>query len=143
MGLLDELKFKVWDSVGAVTSLLGRWRPRGCKTEKDFENSLYKFLHESLGKIQITKQYAKGRIRADLVVGDDVIVELKHNLDSTAKFQRLIGQLSEYKEWKGQIVVLLTGSTDPNLRKQLDDYIEREGLDEEFMSGAKVTVFEK
>ena len=142
MGLLEKLKFKVWDSIGAIVTLLDKWKPRGCSTERDFEKSLYDFLHSELGDIQVTKQYAKGRIRADLVIGDTVIVELKHNLDSTAKYQRLVGQLMEYKEWKGQTVVLLTGKTDPNLRKKLDTYLKKEGLTEDILED-KVTVYQK
>lgn len=95
MGLLDKLKFQAWDSVDAIVSLLEKWEPEGCKTEKDFEKSLYTYLHTELGDVQITKQFAHGRIRADLAVGDKVIIELKNNLDSTAKYQRLVGQIAE------------------------------------------------
>ena len=142
MGLLDKLKFQVWDKPGAIVALLDKWKPKDCSNERDFEKSLYAFLHSELGDIQVTKQYAKGRIRADLVIGDTVIVELKHNLDSTAKYQRLVGQLMEYKEWKGQTVVLLTGKTDPNLRKKLDTYLKKEGLAEDILED-KVTVYQK
>src|SRR5437867_13335352 len=110
MGLIDKIKFNAWDNVGAVVSLLGRWKPTKCSVEKDFERSLYSFLHAELGDLQITKQYAQGRIRADLMIANKVIVELKHNLDTTAKYQRLVGQLAEYKEWEGRIVILLTGT---------------------------------
>lgn len=148
MGVLDSLKFKMWDEVSAVVSLLDRWRPRNCKSEKDYENSLYKYLHAELGDIQITKQYAKGRIRADLVIGTKIIVELKYNLDTTAKYQRLIGQLVDYKEWEGSVVILLTGETDPNLRKQLNEYIEKQkGLLDYTVVGIltadRVVVFDK
>jgi hypothetical protein len=142
MGFLDKLEFKVWDSTGAIVTLLDKWKPRGCSTERDFEKSLYDLLHSELGDIQVTKQYARGRIRADLVIGDKVIVELKHNLNSTAKYQRLVGQLAEYKEWDGQIVLLLTGKTDQNLRKQLDSYLKKEGLTEGILED-KVTVYQK
>jgi len=142
MGLLAKLKFQVWDKPGGIVALLDKWKPRDCSNERDFEKSLYAFLHLELGDIQVTKQYAKGRIRADLVIGDTVIVELKHNLDSTAKYQRLVGQLMEYKEWKGQTVVLLTGKTDPNLRKKLDTYLKKEGLTEDILED-KVTVYQK
>ena len=142
MGFLDKLKFQVWDSTGSIMTLLDKWKPKGCSTERDFEKSLYNFLHSELGDIQVTKQSARGRIRADLVIGDKVIVELKHNLDSTAKYQRLVGQLAEYKEWKGQIVVLLTGKTDPNLRKQLNNYLKKEGLTEDVLED-KVIVYQK
>jgi hypothetical protein len=142
MGLLDKLKFQVWDKTGAIVTLLEAWKPKGCSTEGDFEKSLYVFLHSELGDIQVSKQYARGRIRADLMIGDRVILELKHNLDSTAKYHRLVGQLADYKEWKGQIVVLLTGKTDPNLRKQLDSYLKKEGLAEDILED-KVTVYQK
>ena len=142
VGFLDKLKFQAWDSVGAIVALIDRWTPGKCKTEKEYEKSLYVFLHEELGDLQITKQYAQGRIRADLMVSDKVVVELKHNLNSTAKYQRLIGQLAEYKEWRGRIVVLLVGDTDPNLRKRLSEYLKKEGLEDELL-GDKVTVLEK
>ncbi len=142
MGLLDKLRFQL-DSVSVVLSKLDNWNPRGCKSEKDFENSLYKFLHEEMKDFQITKQYAKGRMRADLVIADKVIVELKHNLDSTTKFQRLLGQIAEYKNWSGPIVILLTGETEPNLRKQLQEYIRKEELTPDDWGETSVTVYDK
>ncbi len=45
VSFLDKLRFKVWDSVGVVISKLEAWRPRACQTEKNFERSLYKYLH--------------------------------------------------------------------------------------------------
>jgi hypothetical protein len=143
MGLLDKLKWR-WDSVGALTSLLSKWRPRNCETEKDYENSLYSFLHKELKDHQITKQYAKGRFHADLVIDDRLIIEIKYNLNTPAKYQRLLGQLLEYKEWDGRVVLLLVGKTDPNLRKQLASYLEKEGFCGMFpVEEDKVTVYEK
>ena len=134
MALFERLRFKYWDPLGMVTSLIREWRPVRCRTEKDYEKSLYSFLHKRLEDIQITKQYARGRIRADLAIGEKVIVELKNNLNTTAKYQKLIGQLTQYEEeWNGQIIILLTGSTDPNLRKELKNYVasKQDDLDEE------------
>src|SRR6266480_7653015 len=106
MTFLDKAKFQMWNPLTAVVALIERWTQHDCKTEKDFEKSLYEFLHRELGGVQVTKQFANGRIRADLVVADKVIVELKVNLDSTAKYHRLIGQLEEYRAWKGNIVIV-------------------------------------
>ena len=142
MSTFDKLKFW-WDDVGAVVGKIEKWRPRKCTTEKDYERSLYDYLHRELPDIQITKQYAKGRIRAELVVADRVVIELKHNLDSTAKYHRLIGQLTEYREWEGRVVLLPTGKTEPNLRKQLNEYLEREGLTGDDGDRAKVTIYER
>ena len=127
MGLIDKLKW-LGNSVGVLTSLFSKWRPRNCKTEKAYENSLNSFLHKELEDHQITKQYGIGRSRADLVIDDRLLIEIKYNLNTSAKYQRLLGQLAEYKEWDGRVVLLLVGKTDPNLRKQLTSYLEKEGL---------------
>lgn len=146
MGFLDKLKFQAWDNVGAVVSLITKWQPKKCKTEKDYELSLYEYLHEQFGDLQVTKQFAHGRVRADLCVDGKVIVELKNNLDTTAKYQRLVGQIAEYKNWDGRVVILLTGKTDTNLRKQLESFLSKEGLTGGFTlmdTDAKVTVVQK
>ena len=102
MGILQKMRFKFCDAGAMISSLVEQWHPRKCKTEKQYEKSLYTFLHRQLEDIQVTKQFAKGRIRADLVVGDKVIVELKNNFSTTAKYQKLIGQITEYKDWMGR-----------------------------------------
>lgn len=146
MGEIDKLKFRYWDDVGAIIDIIKKWRPRGCKTEKDYENSLSSKLHENFPSFQITKQYAKGRIRADLLIDEKVIVEIKHNLYSTAEYLRLIGQLIVYRhDWSGRVLLLLTGKTDPSLVKDLERIIKKEGLDSGllFMERGKVTVLKK
>jgi hypothetical protein len=143
MSMLERVKFN-WDRMGFVVGMIEKWEPKRCKTEKDYEKSLYSYLHGQLEEIQVTKQYAKGRIRADIVVADSVIVELKHNLDTTAKFQRLVGQLDEYKRWDGKIVVILTGTTEPNLRKDLIKHLRDWNSDNfELISSGKVALLSK
>ena len=70
----------MWNSIGVIKSAIKSWRPRNCSKEKDFEKSLYIFLHKKFPDIQVTKQYAKGRIRADILVGDKIIIELKNEV---------------------------------------------------------------
>ena len=91
----------MWDGPGVVTKLVEAWEPGTLKNEKQYENSLYDFLIENLEGIEVIKQYGKGRMRADLIVNNNVIIELKNNLDATTKYQRLIGQLSDYKDSQG------------------------------------------
>jgi hypothetical protein len=128
MSTFDEIKFKLWNNVDAVVSLIQRWNPKNCKTEKDYEKSLYEYLHNEFDTIQVTKQYAKGRIKADIVIGGEkgIIIEIKRNLTTKAEYQRLIGQLVEYKEWPGSVIVLLAGSVDLNFKKQLEKFAENE-----------------
>ena len=123
MTFTNKLKM-MWDGPGAVAYLIEAWEPGFLKNEKQYENSLYDYLTENLEGIEIIKQYGKGRMRADLVVNDEVIIELKNNLDATTKYQRLIGQLSDYKEWDGPVVIVLCGKTDPGLLKKVEKYVK-------------------
>ncbi len=143
MSTFDEVKFKLWNNVDAVVSLIQRWKPENCKIEKDYEKSLYEYLHKEFDTIQVTKQYAKGRIKADIVIGGEkgIIIEIKRNLTTRAEYQRLIGQLVEYKEWAGSVIVLLTGSIDLNFKKQLDEFAETEN--KKLFLGTKFTIVQK
>ncbi len=118
MDIFNKVSYK-FDPISYIRKLVLNWDASGCKSEKDYENSFYKFLHQQLSDIQITKQYAVGRVKADLLIGEQIIVELKLNLNKRDQFQRLIGQLEEYKQWKGKVVLILIGETEPNFRKQL------------------------
>jgi hypothetical protein len=134
MGLLDKISYSL-DKIGHIKKLIAKWNIEDCKSEKDFENSLYKSLHKELSDVQITKQYAVGRVKADILVGEDIIIELKLNLSKRDQFQRLIGQLEEYKKWKGRVILLLIGETEPNFRKQLKKMSKESEDDEIFMWG--------
>ena len=117
----DALKFKLWDPASAVQGLIERWVPAaGCVAERDFESSLYDFLHAELSDVQVTKKWQHGRVEADIVVADKVVIELKTDLRSMAEYQRLVGQLHSYKERGMAVFVVLTGQTDVNIRKELD-----------------------
>lgn len=145
MGLLSTIKFR-FDRVGTLKALLDKWRPRNCTTEKAYENSLTTFLRRELPEdTKITPQYAQGRFHADLVIDDRLVVEIKYNLDTTAKYQRLVGQIATYKDRKGQVILLLTGKTDLDLKKELTSYLKKEGLRDSLilMQEDKVFVFEK
>ena len=86
MGTFNKLKYS-WDSVSMVSTLISKWSPRKCVTEKDYEQSLLKFLNKEIPEIKVTPQYAIGRTKADLLIGDRVIVEIKKDLTSTAQYR--------------------------------------------------------
>lgn len=150
MGMLDKAKW-TWDKISVVKKLIEEWKPRACKTEKAYENSLKDFLNDKLGEGHtITAQYGSGRFRADLTIDNTLNIELKYNLESPSEYLRLTGQLMEYKNMEGQIIVLLVGKTDPNLKRKLTSFLEEEGLSAgdsldpfKLQSTAKVFVVEK
>lgn len=144
MSFLAKLKFYLWDDASTVASLIKTWKPKRLKTEKDYEKSLYDYLESKLSSFKITKQFARGRVRVDLAIQDRVIIELKHNFNTTAKYQRLIGQLSEYESWDERIIILLTGKTDPNLRKELERYIQKQfGISDMMAFSSRVILMQK
>ncbi|MDR3665476.1 MAG: hypothetical protein P4L35_01415 [Ignavibacteriaceae bacterium] len=116
---LISLKFKYWNPIGITKQLIGDWCPPECKTEKEYESSLYNFLHDSLPELIITAQYAYGRAVADIVIAEKVAIEIKKDLNKTSEFQRLIGQAHQFKYWPGSFFILLIGKTDSNLRDEL------------------------
>lgn len=142
MAILEKLKF-AWDDVGTVTGLLESWSPVACKREKDFENSLFDHLHAALPNTQVTKQYGFGRTNADIVVAKCVAIEMKHNLDTTGKYQRLLGQLIDYEDWDGRVIVLLTGRNDPELVKRLREFLEKQNNPLTFVETVKFHLFNK
>lgn len=114
----------LFDPAKTVASLVEKWRPDSCKTEKQYEDSLYEFLHRELADVQVTRQYPRGRNRVDMLIGDKVALELKNNLQSKNEYHRLVGQLTEIRSWDMRIVVVLTGDTDPHYPKALLDTVK-------------------
>ena len=107
------------DPFGTVLEVIKAWRPTNCKTEKDFEKSLLKELHNTLKNQKSQPQYGSGRQRVDIVVQKKVPIEIKMNLKSTTSLQRTIGQLEQYLEDWQRLFLVLCGDIDPDLLKSL------------------------
>lgn len=111
--------------VQCVFEIIQEWDPGVLCSERAYENSLYSYLHVGLGNVQVTKQFAVGRARADILVGDDVLIELKHDLDTNGKFHRLLGQIADFSGWGSGILIVLCGQTDPYYKKRLNWMVDR------------------
>ena len=115
-----------WDPFGDIKEQIEKWSPRKCKTEKEYENSLARYLRSNFEDIDIVQQYAIGRSRADIVIEEEILLEIKVGLDATTKLDRLIGQIEKYEgKWDKPIIVVLCGKHDPSLLRQLEQYIEK------------------
>lgn len=112
-------------SAREVMKLIDVWRPRACKTEKDFERSLHRHLQKNLQHADIIPQYASGRVKGDICVDGEVLIELKDTLESTAQLQRLLGQLELYNvQWKGKVIVVVCGDSQRDFVKTLKTKVE-------------------
>src|SRR5712664_87856 len=109
-----------FNPVRTVQELIEEWKPGNLALEKNYEKSLLEFLRSKLRHVKITRQYGAARIKCDVAVGKDALIELKTNLTTTAKLQRLLGQVQLYKkELDTPIIILLLGRTDDDLFKTL------------------------
>jgi len=71
-----------------LEKLIKDWKPRGYKTEKDYENSLYRYFEKYLSQ-SATKQNGLGRVKADIPFEKRVAIELIKDFKTTAQYQRL------------------------------------------------------
>ncbi len=126
MPTFERLKFPTWDAYKAVVGLIEQWQPGSLRREDELEESLLTFLARELPDVEIEKgRDQKRSVRADFVIGDSVILDVKADLDSFAKYQELLEQLSELRDWKGAVIVLLTGRTDSEVAKSIESRIKR------------------
>jgi hypothetical protein len=107
-------------TAGGVIDEIRSWKPRGCSTELQYRNSLHKKLEDSFPRTPPVKEYGYGRVRADIAFERKIGIELKLDLNSTTKLQRLKGQLDDYAKTFGTSVVVLVGKTDRSLLKDLN-----------------------
>jgi hypothetical protein len=111
-----------FDNLGSIKKLIEKWKPPTYKSEGEYEKDLYKYLCDNTNGLEIVRQYGSSRVKVDLCVEKKVFIELKKDLNSTSKLQRLIGQLELYRKEKfGQIILILIGETDQNLEKHVKD----------------------
>ena len=123
---VKRLWFRYWDPLGAASTLVTDWAlPLNCNTEQGMEDSLYAFLQARLPGFRITRQYAHDRLKADIVIEEVVAIELKYNLTSASEYKRLIGQLEGYAQWGIRLVLVLVGSTDPDISRRVAEHLQR------------------
>ena len=144
MDFLEKMGYKL-DPVAAIQKALEKWSPTKYETEKDYEESLYGYLHKKFddSSIDIAKQSAVGRKKADIRIGKEAIIELKKDLDNTGQYDRLMGQIEEYLQWEGTTFIILVGKSDLNLKKKLIQKAKSSRSMHGFDFVAKLIVLEK
>lgn len=99
------------DFIAALQS----WNPQKANYEYQYQDRLYRHLRKHLPDASIEMEYPIGenhlgsRGRADIVVNDTILIEMKRD-SSAGAIQRAKGQISQYSEiWKdkGPVILLL------------------------------------
>lgn len=107
-----------------VIKSLVSWRPRGAESEADYQASLHRKLRRDLPGANPERERPIGaratgnRGRADLVVSDSVLIEMKKGL-TTSSAQRALGQIQMYlSAWNRGPVMLVVCEVDPAMAQQ-------------------------
>ncbi|MEE9115737.1 MAG: hypothetical protein V3U09_02445 [Thermoplasmata archaeon] len=116
---MPEPKKLTFVTPGRVKTFIKSWRPRGCRSEIAYRNSLYKHLEKHFKKPPV-KEYGTGRSRVDIAFDNRIAIEMKYKLTTTGKRQRLVGQLvDELKGKFGTVFVVVCGEVDKQILAEL------------------------
>lgn len=115
-----------------VLDRINSWKPKSCRSETSYKNSLKKHLDKELSadEIYVGNEHGLGISRLDLVVGKnkpyrDIAIEIKYKLKDSSDFDRLKGQIHTYiiEKFK-HLIIVLTGKTALKLETELKKYIK-------------------
>lgn len=111
-----------WNGYGLTKGLIKEWRPRKCKTEREYEDKLEKYLRARFSGVEVERQFGVGRSRVDICVGRKVFIELKKDLARTDQAQRLIGQIALYEQSNiEKLIIVLAGSVNQELLRSVQE----------------------
>ena len=117
-------------SFGTVRRLVEGWHPRRCAKERDYELALARYLRSKLKRATIVRQYGLGVTKIDICIDDRVFVEIKRDLVTAGKLQRLIGQMDLYRRHKVQkLVVVLAGRVEERMLKEIERVVRESWSD--------------
>jgi hypothetical protein len=92
-----------------------KWKPDNFHYEYEFQDDLYRHLKKNITDANIELEYPIGdkahgnKGRADIVINDTILIEMKHNSNADA-IQRAKGQIHQYSTiWnnRGPVILLL------------------------------------
>ena len=118
-----------------AVSIIKSWTPSSHKNELGYRDELLKILREklntsrsilsALGNREVLIKKEDGRGLCDIAVETFVGIELKKDLNSKSKVNRLIGQVNDYKKYYKDVIIVLVGKTNNEaltyLKEQLRD----------------------
>lgn len=113
-----------------LNTMFREWQPRSFDLdEKDHEADLFAELRLALPEVPMTTQHGLAKGRADIVIEDSHVIEVKLGLTDVIEFDRCIGQMERYyqrwvKKDRGPFHLIVVGESDPDLRDMLHVWFE-------------------
>ena len=132
-----------------VLRLLLEWQPSATGlSEKAYEQELQAWLNGKLPDVPIVAQYGIAKGKADLVIDDSYVIELKMAFtdETLPEFDRCIGQLERYRQkWvdneRGRVYLVIIGKSDSEFRGMVHKAIER--FNQPYLLGNYFALIEK
>ncbi len=121
----------LFDLFNRTLSVIDEWIPNKHKNELEYRNELLQFLRSKMNEgnnlfsieQEIVIKKEDGRGLCDIAIENEVGIELKKDLNSKSKVDRLIGQVNYYKKHYKDIIIVLVGVTDPNALDYLKEQL--------------------
>ena len=121
---MNEWKFKYWGAPGNIQQMFEDWSPLKGDNEIHYKKELYKYFRKKFRKANIQKEFEQGKIRADFIIDNEIVVKVLYNLQKTSDYQKAMSKILDYRGWLGKVVIVLLGKTEPklsmNLKKDVD-----------------------
>jgi len=116
-----------------ILRLLQEWPPsKAGLQEKEYEQELQSWLKQKLVDVPIVAQYGIAKGKADLVIEDAHVIELKLGFsdESLVEFDRCIGQMERYRQkWvnkdRGKVFLVVVGKSETEFRTMLHNAVEK------------------
>ena len=114
-----------------VLNIIEDWMPKKkYRREAAYRDDLMAFIRKELKRGSIWGPSKKHRIRketgrhlADIGIDGKIGIELKYNLNSKAKVDRLFGQVDDYLRGYDEMIIVLCGKTSEDSLDYLEEKI--------------------
>lgn len=108
------------EGVPFLAGLVRQWRPTGCESESDFQESLHQYLLGQFSEdVQVQKEYGTEKRRADIVVDQCFGIEMKVDVPESGTLDRVDDQVYAIKEQLDGGLLVLCGSVSEEARRRL------------------------
>jgi hypothetical protein len=130
-----------------IAGALNSWTPAAFDVdERSQEADLYAFLRGKFPDVAMATQHGLAKGRADIVIEDSHVIELKLGFQDVNEFDCCIGQLERYyqrwvKKDRGPVYLVVAGEPEPDFRDTLHVWFE--GANSRFVTCSPFYLIEK
>ncbi len=118
--------------INEVLQEVREWQPaKNYRSELKYTEDLHSVLLRRFQNSQVTRDDKNNKKGLDIGItyqsmysSESVGIELKYNLDKTAEYQRLIGQIETKGQRYGHIIIVLAGRTNNNMYVNLNNWVK-------------------